>query len=176
MNIYLEIFGYLGTILVILSMMMTSLKKLRVFNISGAIISTIYSIIYNAWPIVIMNLCLIIINMYHLIIDNRSYYKIIKVNNNDQSLIFFINKNIDNINKIYPDFNSNNFYNNEIYLIYYNNKNIGIIIGEKNNNIFNIKLFYFNNNLKIENYISIFELLKNDNINTINYNLINIYK
>ena len=67
MNIYLEIFGYIGTALVILSMTMKSINKLRAFNVAGGTISTIYSIFMNAWPIVVMNLCIISINVYHLI-------------------------------------------------------------------------------------------------------------
>ena len=69
MNIYLEIFGYIGTALVIVSMMMKSINKLRIFNISGAVISMIYSIIVTAWPIVVMNACLIAINSYQLAIS-----------------------------------------------------------------------------------------------------------
>ena len=69
MNIYLEIFGYIGTALVIISMMMKSINKLRIFNISGSVISVIYSVLVNAWPIVLLNACLIAINSYHLIRD-----------------------------------------------------------------------------------------------------------
>ena len=67
MNVYLEIFGYIGTALVITSMMMKSLNKLRIFNIAGSIISMLYSIATGAWPIVVMNAFLICINTYHLI-------------------------------------------------------------------------------------------------------------
>lgn len=66
-NYYLEAFGYLGTILVIISMTMSNITKLRLFNISGAIISAIYSIIISAWPVVLLNVVLTIINLYHLI-------------------------------------------------------------------------------------------------------------
>ena len=67
MGIYLEIFGYIGTALVIISMMMKSINKLRAVNISGGTISMIYSIFYRAWPIVVMNACLITINTIQLI-------------------------------------------------------------------------------------------------------------
>lgn len=69
MNIYLEIFGYIGTVLVIVSMMMKSINKLRAFNIAGGTISMIYSIFVSAWPIVVMNACLITINVCQLIIS-----------------------------------------------------------------------------------------------------------
>jgi len=67
MEIFLEIFGYIGTALVILSMTMKSLTKLRIINISGSVISMIYAVIVGTWPIVVMNACLILINSYHLI-------------------------------------------------------------------------------------------------------------
>lgn len=67
MNIYLEIFGYIGTFLVVFSMIMTSLTKLRIINVCGSIISAIYAVICNTWPIAIMNFCLIAINLFHLL-------------------------------------------------------------------------------------------------------------
>ena len=52
MNIWLEIFGYIGTALVIVSMMMTSVIKLRIINMCGGAISLIYALLCNAWPVV----------------------------------------------------------------------------------------------------------------------------
>ena len=70
-NILLEIFGYIGTALIILSMTMKSINKLRMLNISGSVISVIYSLLISAWPTVILNVCLASINTYHLIKAHR---------------------------------------------------------------------------------------------------------
>lgn len=67
MNIYLELFGYLGTALVLLSMMMTSVVKLRIINMTGSVISAIYAALSNTWPVVLLNLGLIIINTVQLL-------------------------------------------------------------------------------------------------------------
>ena len=67
-NIYLELFGYLGTALVILSMLMTDLNKLRILNISGAIISMIYAICVDTMPVVVLNATLATINITQLIL------------------------------------------------------------------------------------------------------------
>ncbi len=67
MNIYLEIFGYIGTALVIVSMMMTSMLKLRIFNMCGALISMIYAIARNTWPVAVLNFCLLAINLVQTI-------------------------------------------------------------------------------------------------------------
>ncbi|MBE5951973.1 MAG: YgjV family protein [Lachnospiraceae bacterium] len=67
MHIFWEVIGYIGTILVILSMMMTSVTKLRVINVCGAAFSTVYAVVCDAWAIVVMNVCLMAINIFHLI-------------------------------------------------------------------------------------------------------------
>lgn len=65
-DIWLEIFGYIGTALVIISMTMTSMFKFRVINICGGVISAIYAVFYGAWAVVVMNICLIVINIFHI--------------------------------------------------------------------------------------------------------------
>ena len=65
-RIFIEIFGYIGTALVIISMTMRSMFKLRVINICGGVISAIYSAYFGAWAVVIMNICLVTINIFHV--------------------------------------------------------------------------------------------------------------
>ena len=67
MNIFWDILGYTGTALILLSMMMTSVTKLRIVNMSGALISMIYAIFCNTWPVVFLNLGTIIINTVQLV-------------------------------------------------------------------------------------------------------------
>ena len=75
MNIYLEIFGYIGTALVLLSMAMTSLTKLRIVNMAGSVISAIYAVLSNAWPVVLLNVGLIIINAFQLLLPRGKQKK-----------------------------------------------------------------------------------------------------
>ena len=67
MNVYLEIFGYVGMALVLVSMMMTSVKWLRILNMSGALICAIYGILTNTWPTALLNIGLLIIQIVQLI-------------------------------------------------------------------------------------------------------------
>lgn len=70
-EIALEIFGYLGTALVIISMLMNDIRRLRIVNISGSVISVIYALLINAMPVAVLNLTLISINTYQLIKRHR---------------------------------------------------------------------------------------------------------
>lgn len=67
MNVYLEVFGYIGSGLILLSMMMTSVEKLRWFNVSGSVISIIYGALSGAWPMVFLNVGTITINLVQII-------------------------------------------------------------------------------------------------------------
>lgn len=67
MNILLETVGYLGTALVLLSMMMTSVTRLRWLNLGGSVFSMIYAFACATWPVFVLNLCLAIINSVQLI-------------------------------------------------------------------------------------------------------------
>ena len=66
-NIYLELFGWLGTAFVIASMLMTNINKLRILNMTGAVISAIYSALIGAWPVVGLNVALTVINTVQLL-------------------------------------------------------------------------------------------------------------
>lgn len=74
MNPYLELFGYLGTGLVLMSMAMTSLVKLRLFNMAGSVISLIYALVIATWPVALLNAGMIAINSVQLL----RYYRIRK--------------------------------------------------------------------------------------------------
>lgn len=64
--VMIEMVGYLGSILVVISMLMTSVIRLRVVNSIGAGIFTIYALIIQSYPTALMNFCLVVINVYHL--------------------------------------------------------------------------------------------------------------
>ncbi|MBQ8416697.1 MAG: YgjV family protein [Clostridia bacterium] len=68
---FLEAFGYLGTALVLFSMMMTSLKWLRIFNVMGSVISMIYAALVGTVPVVLLNLGMILINLAQLLREKR---------------------------------------------------------------------------------------------------------
>lgn len=71
MNIYLELFGYLGTGLVLASMMMTTMARLRWVNIAGSAVSMIYALLVGTWPVIFLNLGMIVINVAQLVRSHR---------------------------------------------------------------------------------------------------------
>lgn len=142
-NIALEIFGYIGTILVIVSMMMTSVLKLRIINVCGGIISMIYSIFYNAWPVVIMNACLIIINVFQTIrqLRRKTEFNRIRVGENDKSLKFILAVYKEDIAKYFPQFDASDIQG-DVYMIYAGAKCAGVLAGSREGDVFRVDIDY----------------------------------
>ena len=67
LKILLEIVGYVGMALVLLSMMMTDTKKLRIINLVGSVVCMIYGVLTQTWPTALLNMGLAIINIVQLI-------------------------------------------------------------------------------------------------------------
>ena len=75
---FTEIIGYLGMILVVMSLLINDTKKFRVINLIGAFLSFAFAIIKGGMaPILIMNLAIVIIDIYYLlkIIDSQKNTK-----------------------------------------------------------------------------------------------------
>lgn len=62
----IEIFGYLSMIVVLISVLMSDIKKLRIVNSIACAMFVFYGLVLGAYPIVIMNILVIAINIYKL--------------------------------------------------------------------------------------------------------------
>ncbi len=62
----LESWGYLSMIAVLISMLMTDIKKLRIINSIACSMFIVYGYFHEAYPVVLMNSIVILINLYKL--------------------------------------------------------------------------------------------------------------
>lgn len=66
-NNWLEWLGYLASLLVLISLLMNSIIKLRWINLLGSSIFSFYGFLIAALPVGFMNLGIVLINIYHLV-------------------------------------------------------------------------------------------------------------
>lgn len=101
-----EMIGYLGSALVLVSLLMSSVVKLRIINTIGSAIFTVYALVIHSYPTAIMNAALIVINIYFLvkIAKNKKAYSLVEIATDDNSLKYFCEKNGEDIKTYFPDF------------------------------------------------------------------------
>lgn len=168
-DLYLEIFGYIGTALVIISMMMTSVVKLRIFNICGSLISMTYAIITATWPIVVLNFSLVAINLFHLLRSKMSKksFTCLMLEEDDKCLDCFLSYYAQDIKKFFPDCDLK--YNSKsVYAVFSGAEIVGIVIGTKSGENIEIDLDYAvpaYRDLSVGKFI--YEYLSNSGITTI---------
>ena len=63
---WVDIIGYVAGFIVMVSLMMGNMRKLRWLNTGGAILFVGYSYVIAAWPVFVMNALIIGFNLWHL--------------------------------------------------------------------------------------------------------------
>lgn len=144
MKLFMEIFGYVGTALVLTSMMMTSVMKLRIFNTIGSVISMLYAAYTGTWPVFLLNLGLVIINVAQMIRLRKTKveFRHVKVGAGDTLLRFFLKANQEEIEKYIPGYSYAPDGNTRVHMVLDGMEAVGVLIGTEENGVFHAELDY----------------------------------
>ena len=104
MDNIIEWIGYLASFIVLVSLLMSSIKKLRFINLAGSLIFAVYGFLIGSYPVMIMNAGIVMINLYYLkqIYTSKDFFKLIELSSNDSYAEAFIDFNKQNIREYMP--------------------------------------------------------------------------
>lgn len=142
-NIYIELFGYLGSTLVVVSMLMASVVKLRVINMIGSVISASYALIIGSFPLVLMNVCLIAINAYNLVrlLKVKNHCDLLEAEADDGFAAYFLGRYEADIRHYFPDFLAQAAHG-KAYITCCNGIPAGVVLGSAAGSELKISLDY----------------------------------
>jgi hypothetical protein len=138
---FIEWIGYVGSVIVAISLTMSSIIRLRWLNLLGASIFSTYGFIIGAMPVAFLNLFITLINIFYLIriYSAKDYFKILHIRKENRYLQYFLDFYSKDINKFFPGFCDNfknHLYDNEnlLCILIIRNANVaGLFIGRKIN-------------------------------------------
>ena len=144
MEILLELLGYVGTVLTLMSMMMTSVVKLRTWSAIGSFISMIYAIVNGAWPVVFLNAGLILINGYQLVRmrRNKILFECVHFDPFERGLNYFLNYHARDIQYCFPGFKYEPNEGTDAYMVFADGEAVGLLIGKRDDALLNVELDY----------------------------------
>jgi len=92
MDTFLEYFGYVASLVILVSLLMSSIKKLRWINLFGAIMFSFYGFMIGSLPTGFMNFGIVIIDIYFLIsiYSNKDYFTVLPIDSKSDYLQNFI--------------------------------------------------------------------------------------
>ena len=101
-----ELIGYLGSILVAVSLMMRSLLRLRIINLFGALFFTLYGMLLRAYPVAFLNGLIVCIDLYYLLQmwRQKDFFTFLEVSPKSEYLRAFVNFYKDDISAIIPGY------------------------------------------------------------------------
>jgi GNAT superfamily N-acetyltransferase len=137
-----EIIGYAASILVAVSLMMSKIVTLRIINLIGAALFSLYGILIDSIPVAAMNGFIVLINVYYLfqMYRDREFFKLLRVSEHNVYLQEFIRFFQPEIKKFQPDFAYRNNSNDLSLFVLRNMIPAGVMIGTITGNVLSVKL------------------------------------
>lgn len=134
-SMIIEMVGYAGSILVVVSMLMSSVIKLRVINTIGSGIFAAYALIIHSYPTALMNFCLVAINIYNLIKLNKKdqSFDLIEANSDDSLLKFILDYYGDDMKKFFPGISGGFGTLDKAYIVCCGGNPAGVMLGKERN-------------------------------------------
>lgn len=141
---FIEIVGYIASGLVALSLSMKRILYLRIVNLVGAATFTVYGLAISAYPIVIVNIIIVMINLYFLyqLFTAKDYFDLLEVMPENRYLGEFLRYYGADIQRFFPGFSYQPKPNTLVFFVLRNLVPAGVFIGYQEGDQFKIDLDY----------------------------------
>ncbi len=132
-HMMVELVGYIGSILVLISFLMTSVVKLRIINAVGGTIFAVYAMIIQSYPTALMNFCLVGINIYYLVRLRKSdrNYDFIEGKPGESMVQYMMDFYHTDIQKYFPIFKEKQPECDTAYVVCKDASPAGLFLGKK---------------------------------------------
>lgn len=144
-EMWFEVIGYTGSLLVLVSMLMTSVVKLRIINLIGSAVFTVYALLIHSYPTAFLNACLVIINVVQLIRQQRTKggsYELETLRPGEGFTGWFLQKHGDDMKKYFPGIDTEALRNAEGFSVFFDDQAAGVLLGNRKEDCFEILLDY----------------------------------
>lgn len=102
-----EWIGYIASVLVAVSLMMSSLVRLRWLNLAGAVTFAVYGLVIGAYPVAAVNAFIVGINVWHLVQlgRRREHFDLLEVDGpRDAFVTRLLDTHAAEIDQLFPDY------------------------------------------------------------------------
>lgn len=133
---WFEWLGYLASLIVLISLLMSSIIKLRWINLIGSSLFSLYGFLIGALPVGFMNLGIVIINIYYLVkiysaSAKQEYFKLLPIEKNSEYFNHFLEFHKEGLKKFKDPANLKaNHYEVSFYILR-NMVPAGVFLGSK---------------------------------------------
>ena len=130
---WLEMVGYLGSVVIAISLMMRSLVRLRIINAVGSLVFVVYGILIHAYPVAILNGFIVGIDAFYLIrmFGQKDYLQLLEISHDSAYLSGLLDFYKNDIKEIYPDYAHEPQAGHPTYLVLRNMVPAGVFVQQR---------------------------------------------
>lgn len=142
---WVEIIGYAGSLLVAVSLMMSSLVRLRWINLGGALAFAVYGWLVGAYPVLVVNGFIVLVNVYYLwkMGRGRDYFSLMTIRRHDNNYLrTFLEFHAADIERFFPGFRLAEDDRVEVTFILRNVNPAGLVVSRRDGEEVRILLDY----------------------------------
>jgi hypothetical protein len=139
-----EIIGYGASLLIAISLMIKSLLRLRIINGLGALVFVIYGILIQAYPVAVLNLIIVVIDLFYFIkmLKRQDYFTLMKITPTSSYLQYFLSFHKKDIVNFFPNFKYDPQSEDLVFFILRDTIPAGVVIIRNHQNCGEILLDY----------------------------------
>lgn len=111
--------GYLASLFLIISLIVKNDIKFRLYNTLGCICFIIYGAVFSAFPVILTNTILLVINLYYLIKlqQHKENFELVEFSGEDKMMEKFVQFYKDDMAIYFPNFEANQLKNNVNFVV-----------------------------------------------------------
>ena len=130
---WVDALGWLGSALLVYSLLQARILRLRVLNTVACVILVVFNALVGVWPMVAMNVVLAAINLYFIAQMLRERgddqaYAVLPVHEDDAYLTHFLGVHRKDIDTFFRDFSVGTTAGRSTYLVQHGDETAGVIV------------------------------------------------
>ena len=128
-----DVLGYVASVVIVISLLMKSVLRLRLFGLAGGILFFIYGLLLQSVPIAGLNLVNVCINLYFItqMLTAKTYFRLLEVDRKSSYLKNFFEFHQSDIARYFPNFEFRPDRADLVYLILRDMLPVGVFITER---------------------------------------------
>nr|NLD41816.1 YgjV family protein [Actinomycetales bacterium] len=141
-----EIIGWIGSGIVVVSMLQKRITRLRLVNLVGSLVSLAYSVAISAWPLAGLNAVLAVIQIYHLLRlwrtrdDERTYHAMV-TRPESEIVQYIVDRHQAEIRAFFPAFHGSE-HSDLAFVVMNRDQVVGIVLATQDGEVAELDVDY----------------------------------
>ncbi|MDO5495683.1 MAG: hypothetical protein Q4G64_08220 [bacterium] len=141
-----EIIGWIGSGIIVLSMLQQRITRLRLVNLVGCLVSLAYSVAIGAWPLAGLNAALSAIQIYHLIKlwrtrDDARVYQTLTTSPGAEIVVYLLERHGSEIRSLFPAFREA-AHSDHAFVVMNRDEVVGLVLASQEGDVAELDVDY----------------------------------